>query len=89
MPHFRKLFPYAYVEAATLAVAKAVGFEEAQVWSRVYATEESNGQRFVIYGPPRHSYEEGASYVCTRELHDNDTFYEEVLEGAPQGSNRT
>ena len=80
MTRLREPFPFpirAYFP--TLGIARKEGWEEGQVWSLVEATDESDGLRYRIYGPARHSYPDGASYAATDVHHDFNTFYEEEI----------
>lgn len=56
---------------ATIAEAKAAGFDENQIWSVVGGDENC-----MTYGPSHH-YINLLGYVCTVERHDGDTYYEE------------
>ncbi len=58
--------------------AMAVGFNRNQIWSVVDAdSDDPNVHSIWCYGPPRH-YVNLLGYVCTRERHDDDTYFEEV-----------
>ena len=78
-------FPYEEIRAehgdlfATIDAAKEAGFDDNQIWSVVDADSDDPAVHSIwVYGPPRH-YVNLLGYVCTRERHDDDTYYEEVM----------
>ncbi len=78
-------FPFEEIRAehgdlfTTIEAAKEAGFDDNQIWSVVDAdSDDPNVHSIWVYGPPRH-YVNLLGYVCTRERHDDDTYYEEVM----------
>lgn len=64
---------------STINAAREAGFDENQIWSVVDAdSDDPNVHSIWCYGPPHH-FVNLLGYVCTRERHDNDTYYEEVF----------
>ena len=57
----------------TWVEARGEGFRDNQIWS---VTEHENT---IVYGPPQH-YINLLGFVATKETHDGDTYYEEVIE---------
>lgn len=78
-------FPFEEIRAehgdlfATIDAAKEAGYDEDQIWSVTDAdSDDPDVHSIWVYGPPRH-YVNVLGYVCTRERHDDDTYYEEVM----------
>ena len=65
----------------TVNDAKAAGFDMDQIWSVVCedgGSDDDNISSVWCYGPPRHVVNV-IGYVCTRERHNHDTYFEEVI----------
>ena len=62
----------------TVEEAMLSGFDLDQVWSIVEGEpEDDNVHSIWCYGPPDHVVNR-LGYICTKERHDHDTYYEEV-----------
>lgn len=57
----------------TLQEAKAAGYDEDQIWSVTEGDDD-----VWCYGPPQH-YVNLLGFVCTKERHDGQTYYEEEV----------
>jgi len=78
-------FPFEQIHRAdgnyfhTIQEAKDAGFDEDQIWSLVVSDHDEDDGATYTYGPSRHRVNL-LCYVATRERHDDDTYYHEVVE---------
>lgn len=76
-------FPYEEIKTSdgnlfnTVADAMAEGFNMNQVWSMSVEEAKDDLAIFTI-GPPHH-YINVIGYIATKETHDNNTYYVEVV----------
>lgn len=63
----------------TVGDAKTAGFDIDQIWSVVCEDGGDDKVHSVwCYGPPRHVVNV-VGYTCTKERHDHDTYFEEII----------
>ncbi len=65
---------------ASVTEAMKAGYQESQIWSVAIADGEGpNGEDAYTYGPSFH-YVNVMGYIATKEHHDDETYYEELLD---------
>jgi len=60
--------------------AKDAGYDDDQIWS-VIEGEDDDGSLWFTYGPPHH-YVNHIGHVVTKERHDHNTYYHELISEA-------
>ena len=84
--YFQQDFPFDEIRHKTgdyfrsIGEAIKAGYQESQIWSVAIADGEGpNGEDVFTYGPSFH-YVNVMGYVATKEHHDDNTYYEELLD---------